>query len=162
MVHCSKLLPPLYELPTCFPRYYGGVLLVGVGSFALNMFLAARVVQGRKKWDIQAPLMYHPTNEEFNCIQRAHQNYLESLPFFLMSLFVGGLRSPVGAAVVGSIYLVGRVVYYHGYTSGNPKNRCRGAFGFFALALLMLNMSVTGVQHLVASMRAGSCCPMSR
>ncbi|KAL7062264.1 hypothetical protein AAHC03_0647 [Spirometra sp. Aus1] len=79
-----------------------------------------------------------------------------------MGLFVGGLRCPVGAAVGGSIYLLGRLVYYLGYTSGDPKKRCRGAFGFLALALLMLNVSITGVQHLVASIRARPCCPMSR
>ncbi|VDN16408.1 unnamed protein product [Dibothriocephalus latus] len=109
MVHYSKLLPPLYELPTCFPRYYGGVLLVGFGSFALNMYFAARVVRGRKKWDIKAPIMYHPTNEEFNCLQRAHQNYLEFMPYFLMGLFVGGLRCPFRSMLPSVSYAIARM-----------------------------------------------------
>ncbi|BHF60475.1 Microsomal glutathione S-transferase 3 [Sparganum proliferum] len=79
-----------------------------------------------------------------------------------MGLFVGGLRCPVGAAVAGSIFLLGRLVYYLGYTSGTPMNRTKGAFFLPPLAFLMLMMSVTGVQHLVASIRAGPCCPMSR
>ncbi|VDN09002.1 unnamed protein product [Dibothriocephalus latus] len=107
MVHCSKLLPPLYELPMCFPRYYGGVLLVGAGSFALNMYMAGRVMKARKKWDIQSR-NHAIFPDEFVC-------WWTSVP--------------------------------------HPKNRCRGLFGFIALGLLMLHMSVTGVQHLVASIR---------
>uniref|UniRef100_A0A5K3G0W6 Glutathione S-transferase 3, mitochondrial n=1 Tax=Mesocestoides corti TaxID=53468 RepID=A0A5K3G0W6_MESCO len=160
MAHLSKMFfPNSCVLQVGLPRYYGAVVLVGVGSFAMHMFLASRVVKARKDFNFPCPNMYHPNNDEFNCIQRAHQNYLEVLPLFLMGLFVGGLHCPVGAAVLGSTYLAGRIFYYRGYTSGDPKNRKQGVFGFVAFMGLIAMNAFFGGLHLYASIRGPACCP---
>ncbi|KAL5967058.1 Microsomal glutathione S-transferase 3 [Taenia solium] len=154
MAHFSKLLPGgSHCLPAFLPRYYGGVVLVGVGSFAMHMFLAMRVIKARKDFNFPCPNMYHPSNDEFNCIQRAHQNYLEVMPMFLMGLFVGGLYCPVGATILGTTYLIGRIFYYKGYTSGVPSNRKKGVFGLVAFMALMAINAVFGGAHLVSSIR---------
>ncbi|KAH8872398.1 Microsomal glutathione S-transferase 3 [Schistosoma japonicum] len=112
------LAPPLTSLPLCLPRYYGGVILVGVGAFGLNAYFVRRVMQARKEHNVELPIMYHPTDKLFNCIQRGHQNYLEVLPYFLMALFVGGLRYPRTYTACGVIFLLGRLIYFQGYSTG--------------------------------------------
>ncbi|GAA49021.1 glutathione S-transferase [Clonorchis sinensis] len=47
------LAPPLSSLPICIPRYYGGVVLVGAGSLALNAYFTMRVMKARKEHNVQ-------------------------------------------------------------------------------------------------------------
>lgn len=61
-----------------------------------------------------------------DCAQRAHGNTLESLPFFLFSLLYVGLTKPVTAAILGALWMSGRVLYTIGYNTGIPKNRMWG------------------------------------
>ena len=64
----------------------------------------------------------------FNCAQRAHANYLESLPTFLVSLFVAGLKYPVWSAGLGAAWCVMRVLYGIGYLrTDKPKGTGRYA-----------------------------------
>ncbi|KAF8567254.1 hypothetical protein P879_01989 [Paragonimus westermani] len=149
--------PPLSTLPLCIPRYYGGVVLVGVGAMATNMYFASRVMKARKEHNVEYPLLYHPTNNLFNCIQRGHQNYLEILPLFMMFLFVGGLRYPRTFAACGSIFLIGRILYFKGYSTGDPKKRKMGMVSIIGLLPMVLGTLAFGVQHLMASTKCNSC-----
>nr|CDS31816.1 microsomal glutathione S transferase [Hymenolepis microstoma] len=142
MVHFSKIgFNDINSLPDLLPRYYGGVILVGVGSFAMHLFLGSRVMKARKEIGFPSPDMYHPTDKQFNCIQRAHQNYLENIPFFLSGLFIGGL-------------------FYPGYISGVPIKRRQGAAAMLSLILMMLANSFFGASQLYASFRQPEYCPM--
>jgi len=109
------------------PCGYGHVLLVGAGSFVLNMYFARCVMKARAEHGVEYPTMYSPTNNAFNCVQRGHQNYLEHQPQFLTLLLVGGLAHPCAATISGCVYLAGRLLYFHGYSTGDPKKRMRGA-----------------------------------
>lgn len=65
----------------------------------------------------------------FNCTQRAHHNFVENYPVVLSGMLCSGLVYPRLAAVLGSVWLVGRVLYTFGYSSANPKNvEGRGRF----------------------------------
>ncbi|GBO10411.1 hypothetical protein AVEN_238835-1, partial [Araneus ventricosus] len=64
------------------------------------------------------PTMYSDSNIVFNCIQRAHGNFLENYPQFLFLLLVGGLSHPKLSTVGGILYLLGRIVYALGYSTG--------------------------------------------
>ncbi|KAA0196408.1 Microsomal glutathione S transferase [Fasciolopsis buskii] len=122
MTELSKFFnPSLASMPLCIPRYYGGIILVGVGAVGLNIYFSKRVMKARKEHNVEYPLLYHPTNNAFNCVQRGHQNYLEMLPQFFMLLFIGGLRYPRTFSVCGSIFLVGRLLYFIGYSSGGES-----------------------------------------
>ncbi len=115
------------------------VLLCVVGAYSLHIWQMLQVGKMRKMLKIFLPTMYSDKHPEFNCYQRAHQNTLEQVPFYLASLPVAGLRHPLVAAAAGAAWLVGRVVYSHGYYSGNPKHRMPGVFiSFSAQAVLML------------------------
>ncbi|XP_037518466.1 microsomal glutathione S-transferase 3 [Rhipicephalus sanguineus] len=119
------------------PKEYGYVILVGVGSAIVNMWLAFRVGRARKQFDVKYPTMYSDTNVVFNCVQRSHQNFLESYPQFLMTLFLGGVEYPRLAACAGVVYLAGRIVYAIGYSTGDPSKRMRGSFQYFGVLTLL-------------------------
>lgn len=119
------------------PRDYGYVVLVGVGSIPVNMWMVLRVCAARRKYGIQLPTMYSDTNVVFNCIQRSHQHFLEYYPQTLMMLFLSGFEYPKVAAGAGVVYLAGRVVYAIGYSSGDPNKRLFGGFMYCGLFTLL-------------------------
>ncbi|KAL3315582.1 Microsomal glutathione S-transferase 3 [Cichlidogyrus casuarinus] len=150
--------PDLQSFGGVVPRNYGFVVIAGTGAFFVNLAHIYEVAKARKKHNVQPPVLYHPTNNEYNCVQRSHQNYLEKLPLSLMLLFVGGLRYPRSSAAFYAIYLGGRIAYMIGYNTGEPKNRIRGMFGYAGLLGLLLNTLTFGVTHAVASVKAKPCC----
>lgn len=119
------------------PDGYGYVILTFVASIFVLLWKGFKVGSARKKFNVQYPTMYSTTNDQFNCVQRAHQNTLESYPYFLVLLFLAGLEMPCLSALAGVVYLAGRVVYALGYYTGDPKNRSRGAFSYFGLLTLL-------------------------
>ena len=124
--------------------HYGYVVMVGVGVVFVNFSKAMKIGGMRKKLGIKYPTMYSDEHPLFNCYQRAHQNTLEFVPYFYPTLLTAGLRHPVGAAVAGSLFAIGRIIYALGYYSGDPEKRLPGAlisefFGLFPL----LGMSVS-------------------
>ncbi|XP_069135656.1 glutathione S-transferase 3, mitochondrial-like [Argopecten irradians] len=122
------------------PEGYGYVILTGVGSTFVNMWMGMNVAKARKQYEVAYPNMYSD-NKVFNCIQRAHQNTLEGYPTFLMLLFVGGLQYPLTSAGAGTIYQLGRIAFAKGYSTGEPEKRRWGTFGYIGL-LTMLGCSV--------------------
>jgi len=126
----SKLLEVL-------PQYYGYVVFVADDSIFVNTWMAFKVGQARKKFNIKYPLMYSPDNNEFNCIQRAHQQTLEMFPQFMTLLLIGGLQHPRLAAGAGLLFLAGRVAFAKGYYTGDPDKRKQGMFGGLGLLTLL-------------------------
>ena len=69
---------------------------------------------------------YHKDADKFNCIQRAHQNTLESMTHVMVTMFVVGLFEPMTAAICGLIWVAGRFIYGIGYALGSPSYRVPG------------------------------------
>ncbi|KAF9995855.1 hypothetical protein BGZ79_010414, partial [Entomortierella chlamydospora] len=65
----------------------------------------------------------------FNCYQRVHQNTLEGFSGYMFSLLLGGMSYPIPAAALGGVWIIGRLFYFYGYTTGTPSYRHLGAFG---------------------------------
>lgn len=99
----------------------------------------------RKRAGIGYPQMYAEKAEvqgsqaalRFNCMQRAHQNTLESAPMVFVSTVVAGLKYPALAAAMCVAYSFGRIIYTVGYKSGQPERRLYGGF--------ISNMTVLGL-----------------
>ena len=130
------------------PSEYGYVVLTATGSVFMNAYLAHQVGQARKRFEVNYPTMYDDSKPVYNCYQRAHQNTLENYPQFLVLLTFGGLSQPIVASVFGSIWIASRFFYAHGYYTGEPAKRNRGAFGYIGLLGLIGLSAWTGVSLL--------------
>mmetsp|Transcript_25454 Transcript_25454/g.43288 ORF Transcript_25454/g.43288 Transcript_25454/m.43288 type:complete len:154 (-) Transcript_25454:172-633(-) len=103
------------------PQAYGYVMFSCVlGPFVANMIMSENVMTARKECDVQYPNLYaapgfHKKADEFNRVQRGHQNMFESLPLFVPMSLLGGLKHPITIAVFGVLYTLGSILYQRGY-----------------------------------------------
>ncbi|KAI7724651.1 hypothetical protein M8C21_006385 [Ambrosia artemisiifolia] len=130
------------ELVQLLPKEYGYIILNLVAYYFLNFYMSIQVGKARKKYNVMYPALYATEADTkdyklFNCIQRGHQNSLETLPIFFVMMVVGGLKHPLISSGLGLVYTVSRYFYFTGYSSGDPKGRLPIG-GFNNLALLGL------------------------
>lgn len=93
----------------------------------------------------------------FNNAQRAHYNYLESLPIVLCLGAGAGIQLPWEAFGVLVVYLVARIFYTVGYTMKGPNGRLIGALlGNFCLLGLMGLSIASGVIVVVKGLSSDS------
>jgi glutathione S-transferase len=128
--------------------------VVGVAASVpfLTFWQMLLVSSARKASKIKYPQVYATKEEEaasvearkFNCAQRAHQNTLENITPFVLSLLISGLSHPRVAAISGALFIVGRVVFTLGYNSGDPKKRVPGSLiGYLGLLSLFFTSAYT-------------------
>lgn len=75
-------------------------------------------------------------------------NTLENQPAALALLLLAALFKPCGSAIAGTVWIVGRIVYFLGYASGRPAARARGAFNHFG-QLAQMYIVVAGAVKLL-------------
>lgn len=104
-------------------------------SLLVYFWLGFRVGRGRSRFGVSAPAITgHP---DFERLFRAHQNTLEWLPIYLTSLWLFAIYvSDVWAAVLGLVWIAGRVLYGVSYAKA-AESRSAG-FGIQALAVAVL------------------------
>uniref|UniRef100_A0A7S2X525 Glutathione S-transferase n=1 Tax=Prorocentrum micans TaxID=2945 RepID=A0A7S2X525_PROMC len=110
------------------PRAYGLVLVSNlVGSGITLLALSMKVGAARKKYEVKLPHLYASGNDEnskqFNCVQRGHQQALETYGTYLGCSLVAGIRHPFLTAALGLLWCVSRLKWAEGYATGNPDNR---------------------------------------
>ncbi|MEZ5565574.1 MAG: MAPEG family protein [Gammaproteobacteria bacterium] len=108
------------------------VVLLALIEFIVFTLLVGRA---RMRCNVQAPATTgHPVFERYFRVQ---QNTLEQLIVFVPSIWLFGTYvSPVWAAGLGLVFVIGRVVYLNGYIA-EPKKRAPG-FGMSFLANVVL------------------------
>lgn len=121
------LLPPVVD------NKFGWVMLAAVGNIAVHqIWMSLRVMKARKRYGVFYPELYASADnknaKQFNCVQRAHQNSLEAQPAHLISTILLGTQYPVFAAATSLLVTLGRIVYFRGYSSGEPNKRKQGGF----------------------------------
>lgn len=118
---------------------FGYVILAAATMSFQCMMEGIPISKLRKKYGINYPDMGNGRYaakltddqwKEFNNAQRVHYNYIEGLPFALVSLIGGGVFNPKLHAALGAAYIVGRILYGLGY-------RSKGANGRFAGVLIV-------------------------
>ena len=133
--HTMPSLPFLFKPAPAAPglaltRDHGLVLLVAAANVLVcNFWMAFRVGAARKQHGVSYPNMVGP--DAFNCVMRGHLNSLEQQPAALALLILASAVCPRFAAAAGAVWVVGRVFYFLGYSTGEPAKRMWGAWSHF-------------------------------
>lgn len=117
------------------------VAIVSLLALLVYFWMGLQVGRARAKCGIQAPTMTGDPVLERTI--RAHYNTLEWLPLFLVPLWLFAIYwSDLWAALIGLVWIVGRIVYQVGYVA-DPKKREAG-FLIQALAVAVLLFGALG------------------
>ena len=99
---------------------YDFTALVKLLAIGLYFVTSARVARARYKYGVKLPAI--TGNPDFERVFRVQMNTLEWLPIFLPSLWLFAIYvSDRIAAVIGLIWIIGRIVYMIGYTQSVPR-----------------------------------------
>ena len=119
------------------------VSLVTIISLLLFFVLTINVGRARAKYGIKAPEM--SGNIDFERVVRVQQNTLEQLILFLPALWIfANFVSPIAASILGTIWIIGRIVYAWGYYQAAEKRGTGFAIGSLATIVLLLG-SLVGI-----------------
>jgi glutathione S-transferase len=111
------------------------VAIVSLLALLTYFWMSLQVARARAKCGIQAPAMTGDPVLERTI--RAHYNTLEWLPLLLVPMWLFAIYwSDMIAAILGLVWIVGRIVYQLGYVA-DPKKREAG-FLIQALAVAVL------------------------
>ena len=111
------------------------VAIVTLLALLVYFWMGLQVGRARAKCGISAPAMTGDPVLERTI--RAHYNTLEWLPLFLVPMWLFAIYwSDLVAALVGLVWIVGRIVYQMGYVA-DPKKREAG-FLIQAIAVAVL------------------------
>lgn len=162
----SKSFPLLAETSVIqIPRLYGLVILNAVGSTFVMLYLGMKVGMSRKDFIEKAkkegdehaeerfsyPKMYAEgfdnLSKEFNCIQRGHQQALETYPQVLACSLIGGIRHPILTSIGQVVWAIARLEWAKGYAKGDPSKRYETKWGFHiwtSMLVMVTTASSTG------------------
>lgn len=136
------LSQPLLKQVLTQPRSFGFVLIVNIfatGFFMIGLGMkvgkARSIFREKAKKDgekdaearYSLPNMYVDGNtvnaKKFNCVQRGHQQALETYPQFLALSLCGGYCFPLLTSFLGMLWMYSRGKWAQGYASGQPESR---------------------------------------
>ena len=120
---------------------YLWVALVSLLALILNIVLALNVARSRARHGVPAPAMAgHPA---FERAFRIHANTAEQLAAFLAALWLCAIYlQPLAAAILGLVWIAGRVIYAFGYAADPPKRIAGFVISVTALAILIVGALV--------------------
>ena len=111
-------------------------------------FFGMRVGAARAKYGVKAPAI--TGNPDFERYFRIHQNTLENLIIFVPAVWFFGLYiSPLWAAGIGTVFLVGRLIYYFGYAAAADKRAAGFIVAWLASIVLVIGGLVGAIMQLV-------------
>jgi uncharacterized membrane protein YecN with MAPEG domain len=131
---------------------YAYVALVTLAVGLLVFAMALRVARAHSASGILAPTMTgDPVLER---AARAHINTIEWLPIFLPAMWLFAIYwSATWAAILGVVWIIGRIVYFLGYVAA-PEKRFPG-FAIQALTATVLVLGAAGrIVYLLATGQA--------
>ena len=112
-------------------------------AIAFYFFLATQVARARVKFNIKHPAT--TGDPHFERIFRAHINTLEWMPTFLAPLWLCAIYlNDAAAAVIGLIWIGGRIWYFVGYSRAVEK-RLPGFFIQSTACLLLFVGAIAGL-----------------
>jgi glutathione S-transferase len=122
------------------PKYTAIITLLVVLFY---FFVATRVAAAHGRFGVKLPATYG--QPDFERIYRVQMNMLEWMPTFLLPLWLSAIYfSDAASALVGLVWLAGRVMYFVGYREAVEK-RLPGFFVQAMACLLLIIGAVTGI-----------------
>src|SRR5438309_410075 len=123
------------------PKMFHYTALVTCLAIAFYFFTSVQVSRARTAFGIKAPAI--SGNPDFERVYRVQVNTLEWMPIFLPSLWLFAIYiSDLFAAIIGLVWIAGRILYMTGYSQAAAK-RGRG-FAVQATAALILWVGALG------------------
>jgi uncharacterized membrane protein YecN with MAPEG domain len=125
------------------PKYTGVATLLVVLFY---FFVATRVAAAHVKFGVKLPATYG--QPDFERIYRVQMNTLEWMPIFLPLLWLSAIYfSDAASALVGLLWLAGRVMYFLGYREAVEKRLLGFAVQAVAAVLLLIGAVAGIVTH---------------
>ena len=117
--------------------------IVSLAAIALYFGFALRVANARRRYGVQLPAT--TGHRDFERVFRVQMNTLEWMPIFLVPLWITATYlSDLAAAVIGVIWIVGRIWYCAGYSKATEK-RLPGFFVQASACTLLFAASLIGI-----------------
>jgi len=113
------------------------IALISLLSLVLVFWFGIAVSRARRRYHINPPTMIG--NPDFERVVRVHANTVDNLVPFLVALWLCALLfSPLGAVVLGVIWLLARVWYALAYYRAAEKRVAPFGVSTFCTALLII------------------------
>lgn len=123
----------MYSLPS----------LITALSLLLYQILAFNVGQARKKYKVLPPQI--AGDPDFERVLRVQQNTLEQMVFFLPALWLFSFYvSPLWGAVIGAVWLLGRIAYAWGYYQAAEKRAIGFGISVISASVLLIG-AIAGI-----------------
>ncbi|MCT7970541.1 MAPEG family protein [Laspinema olomoucense] len=117
--------------------------LVTISALIVYFVVTINVGRARAKYKIIPPAM--SGNPDFERVVRVHENTLEQLISFLPALWIfSAFVSPVWAAAIGGVWVVGRIIYAWGYYQAAEKRGIGFAISSLTNMILIIG-SLVGI-----------------
>ncbi|MGA7805039.1 MAPEG family protein [Bradyrhizobium sp.] len=127
---------------------YHFTALVTCLAIIFYFITSMRVGGARAKFGVKAPAI--SGNSDFERVFRVQMNTLEWMPIFLPSLWLFAVYdSDAVAAVMGLVWIAGRILYMTGYAKAAEKRGPGFAIQALACAVLLLGSLGTIIWRLI-------------
>ncbi len=124
------------------------IVLVSVLAMLQYLLFGVLVSRARTRFGVQAPAV--TGHEVFERYFRVQMNTLELLVVFLPALWLASLFvAPLWIALLGLLYLIGRVLYLRGYVAAPSRRELGFGLSFLPILALLLIDLVGAVAALV-------------
>lgn len=118
------------------------IYIICVLAILQFVIFAVFVGQARIKYGVNAPAV--SGNEHFERALRVQMNTLEQIVCFIPAILIAAVYWPeTYVAAVGSVYLLGRIIYWRSYVS-DPKKRALGFMLTLIPTVLLLVAALVG------------------
>jgi len=127
---------------------YHYTALVTVLTCIAYFYASFRVGKARTRYGVKAPAT--TGDPDFERIFRAHMNMLEWMPIFLPALWLFAIYvSDAIAAVLGLVWIVGRILYMLAYAQAPGKRRPGFAIQAVAAFALLIGALIAILSRIV-------------
>ncbi|HBE20741.1 MAG TPA: MAPEG domain-containing protein [Cyanobacteria bacterium UBA11149] len=122
-----------------------------VTAIALIVYFALIINVGKARAKYNVPVPQISGNPDFERVFRVQQNTVEQLVLFVPSLWLFCLFvSPIWGAVIGAVWVIGRIIYAWGYYQAAEKRIFGFAINSLSTMILILG-SLVGIIKIFAT-----------